>query len=203
MVAIDVMLDGTVTMNGQQGTADVSFDTLFNKLKDHHIFLTFVDGQGKKLPYSIYKEWLSRYDFTKVTLAGGISSVEDVVALHKQGIDVHVGASIYRGDITLSTYLNAILDKNINLFPMCVQGLEGNVLGILYTNRDTLKIMCDTMKLTAYSRTRKSVWVKDEKKGGVDVVSIRHNCNCDSLLVVVKDGKQDWCHDGRRSCFSI
>ena len=202
LVAIDCMLDGRVTRRGQQEIADVSALDLFDKFKDYHIFLTLVDGQGKKLPFEVYEGWLQKVKCKKLTVAGGVSSPQDAAKLHKLGIDCHVGAAIYHGDITLWGYLDSVM-KHLDLFPMCVQDVRKNVLGILYTSRCTLKLMCETMKLTAFSRSRNAIWVKDEKKGGIPVISIRHNCNCDSLLVVVGDGKEDWCHLDSKSCFTI
>lgn len=202
LVAIDCMLDGRVTCRGQQEIADVTAQELFEKFKDYHIFLTLVDGQGKKIPFDVYQDWIKKVQCRKITVAGGVSTPDDAAKLHHMGIDCHVGAAIYREDITLWSYLDSVL-KPVDLFPMCVQDVKGNVLGILHTNRETLKMTCDAMRLVAYSRSRKKIWIKDQTKSGVDVISIRHNCNCDSLLVVVGDGKHDWCHVGSGSCFTI
>jgi len=201
MVAVDCMLDGTVTKIGQQVMCDIPAQTVFEKFKNRHIFLTLVDGQGNKVPFSVLDKWIKSYDFKKLTIAGGVHSVEDVIKLDDLGIDCHVGAAIWRDEITPKNYLQKAMKPD--LIPMCVQNKMGTVLGILYTNRDTLGLMAETRKLVAFSRSRNKVWIKDEKKGGVDVLSIRHNCNRDSLLVVVEDGKDDWCHLGRSSCFSI
>jgi phosphoribosyl-AMP cyclohydrolase len=59
----------------------------------------------------------------------------------------------------------------------------------------------ETARVTYWSRSRQSFWIKGETSGHVqELVSMAIDCDRDCLLVQVKQTGPA-CHTGRRSCF--
>ena len=72
---------------------------------------------------------------------------------------------------------------------------------LAYMNAESLKISMEEGTTCFFSRSRKQLWRKGETSGNKQhIVSIRTDCDCDTLLVdVIKDGPA--CHTGSESCF--
>ncbi|MBQ8228603.1 MAG: bifunctional phosphoribosyl-AMP cyclohydrolase/phosphoribosyl-ATP diphosphatase HisIE [Clostridia bacterium] len=88
------------------------------------------------------------------------------------------------------------------LIPAIVQDhYTKKVLMLAYMNEESLKISLEEGMTCFYSRSRQELWRKGETSGNRQhIVSIRTDCDCDTLLVdVIKDGPA--CHTGSESCF--
>lgn len=104
------------------------------------------------------------------------------------------------------TDLPALLDvvsfNDDGLVPAVVQDAETDqVLMLAYMNADTLRQTLDTGRMTYWSRSRESVWVKGATSGHTQQVEeVRVDCDGDTLLFrVTQEGGA--CHTGYRSCF--
>ncbi|OGQ90136.1 MAG: phosphoribosyl-AMP cyclohydrolase, partial [Deltaproteobacteria bacterium RIFOXYC2_FULL_48_10] len=93
--------------------------------------------------------------------------------------------------------------KNNGLIPAVVQDYRtGEVLMLAYMNEEAFTETLKTGKATYYSRSRKSLWVKGETSGHVQLVKeIRVDCDLDTLLLKVEQIGGAACHKGYRSCF--
>ena len=78
---------------------------------------------------------------------------------------------------------------------------DGAVLMLGYMNAESLGITLEQKKVCFFSRSRQKLWLKGETSGNfLNVVSIKTDCDADTLLIVAKpDGPT--CHTGARSCF--
>ena len=78
---------------------------------------------------------------------------------------------------------------------------DGAVLMLGYMNEESLGITLDKKKVCFFSRSRQKLWLKGETSGNfLNVVSIKTDCDADTLLITAKpDGPT--CHTGVRSCF--
>ena len=78
---------------------------------------------------------------------------------------------------------------------------DGAVLMLGYMNEESLGITLDKKKVCFFSRSRQKLWLKGETSGNfLNVVSIKTDCDADTLLITAKpDGPT--CHTGARSCF--
>ncbi len=88
------------------------------------------------------------------------------------------------------------------LIPAIVQDhYTKKVLMLAYMNAESLEISLKEGMTCFYSRSRQELWRKGETSGNRQhIMSIRTDCDCDTLLVdVVKDGPA--CHTGSESCF--
>ncbi len=78
---------------------------------------------------------------------------------------------------------------------------DGAVLMLGYMNSESLGITLEQKKVCFFSRSRQKLWLKGETSGNfLNVVSIKTDCDADTLLITAKpDGPT--CHTGARSCF--
>ena len=77
----------------------------------------------------------------------------------------------------------------------------GEVLMLAWMNADAVARTLDTGRVTYWSRSRSSFWVKGETSGNVQrLVELRLDCDRDCLLALVEQTGPA-CHTGRRSCF--
>ena len=136
--------------------------------------------------------------------AGGISSIEEIVALDRMNVSCQLGMSIYTGKVNLADAYIAILDfeKNNGLIPTIVQDIESSqVLMLAYSNKEAVKKSLETGNTTYFSRSRKTLWTKGETSGNTQkLITSKYDCDKDSLLYkVIQTGAA--CHTERYSCF--
>lgn len=88
------------------------------------------------------------------------------------------------------------------LIPVIVQDYRsGEILMLAYMNEESFNLTIETGKMTYFSRSRQSLWVKGETSGHFQYVqSLRADCDFDTILAkVYQIGPA--CHTGSRSCF--
>ena len=87
---------------------------------------------------------------------------------------------------------------------MAVDHADGVVLILAHMNREALRRTLETKRMTYWSRSRKSLWVKGETSGNTQrMVSAHLDCDGDALVFqVVQEGVGAACHEGYRGCFS-
>lgn len=88
------------------------------------------------------------------------------------------------------------------LIPAIAQdAASGEVLMMAWMNADAVARTLETGRVTYWSRSRSSFWIKGESSGHVQaLVEMRVDCDRDCLLVLV-DQTGPACHTNRRSCF--
>ena len=88
------------------------------------------------------------------------------------------------------------------LIPCIAQdAATGEVLMFAWMNADSVAQTLETGRVTYWSRSRQSFWVKGESSGHHQrLVELRLDCDRDCLLALVtQEGPA--CHTNRRSCF--
>lgn len=88
------------------------------------------------------------------------------------------------------------------LIPVVAQDHEtGQVLMMAWMNADAVAQTLQTRRVTYWSRSRQSFWIKGETSGHIQkLVDFRLDCDRDCLLVMV-DQTGPACHTNRKSCF--
>lgn len=93
--------------------------------------------------------------------------------------------------------------KGEGLVPVIIQDektLEVLMLG--YMNDEAYQKTLSENRVTFFSRTKNRLWTKGEESGNfMDVISIKEDCDNDTLLIKVKP-QGATCHTGSRSCFN-
>lgn len=102
------------------------------------------------------------------------------------------------------TFTDPKWDKlNGALVPAIIQDARTkNVLMLGYMNQESLQKTQETGKVTFYSRSKQRLWTKGEESGNfLNVVSIKNDCDKDSLLIAV-DPVGPTCHTGSDTCWN-
>ncbi|WP_424967386.1 phosphoribosyl-AMP cyclohydrolase [Dinoroseobacter sp. S375] len=88
------------------------------------------------------------------------------------------------------------------LIPAIAQdATSGEVLMMAWMNAEAVARTLETGRVTYWSRSRQSFWIKGETSGHVQTLrDFRVDCDRDCLLVMV-DQVGAACHTNRRSCF--
>lgn len=77
----------------------------------------------------------------------------------------------------------------------------GEVLMVAWMNAEAVSRTLKTGRVTYWSRSRQSFWIKGESSGHVQrLVDFRVDCDRDCLLVLVEQHGPA-CHTNRRTCF--
>ena len=77
----------------------------------------------------------------------------------------------------------------------------GEVLMMAWMNQQAVERTLASGRVTYWSRSRQSFWIKGESSGHVqELVDLRVDCDRDCLLVTVHQTGPA-CHTNRRSCF--
>ena len=93
-------------------------------------------------------------------------------------------------------------DKQGGLLPAIIQDDKTNkVLMLGYMSKESLAKTKEIGKVTFFSRSKQRLWTKGEESGNfLYVVSIKEDCDKDTLLIKVNPGGPV-CHKGSDTCF--
>ena len=88
------------------------------------------------------------------------------------------------------------------LIPAIAQDATSHeVLMMAWMNEETVKRTLETGRVTYWSRSRQSFWIKGETSGHTqELVDFRYDCDQDCILVLINQTGAA-CHTMRRSCF--
>lgn len=138
----------------------------------------------------------------RLVVAGGVSTLEEAVALERLGCDVQLGMALYTGKVSLADSFIECLDwKKVDLVTVVAQAEDGEVLMVGYANREAFAKTFASGKLTFWSRSRNVLWTKGETSGNtLDVVRLRADCDRDTVLATVRPNGPT-CHTGAWTCF--
>ncbi|UWQ80843.1 phosphoribosyl-AMP cyclohydrolase [Leisingera sp. S132] len=92
--------------------------------------------------------------------------------------------------------------NDAGLIPCIAQDdTSGEVLMMAWMNADAVAKTLETGRVTYWSRSRQSFWIKGETSGHVqELVDLRIDCDRDCLLALVRQTGAA-CHTNRRTCF--
>jgi len=140
---------------------------------------------------------------TPVTVAGGVSTPEDVAAIDRLGADAQVGMALYKGVFSLADALAAMLhsDRPDGLWPTVVADEHGQALGLAWSNRESLAEAMRSRRGVYRSRAR-GLWVKGASSGATqELLRVDLDCDRDTLRFTVRQQDPGFCHKGSRTCF--
>ncbi len=84
---------------------------------------------------------------------------------------------------------------------VAVDAGDGSVLMLAHMNAEALRRTLETGRMTYWSRSRQTLWVKGETSGHTQrLVEARLDCDGDALVFRVEQNGAA-CHEGYRSCF--
>ncbi|MDR3114026.1 MAG: phosphoribosyl-ATP diphosphatase [Treponema sp.] len=142
-----------------------------------------------------------------LTVAGGVSTLEEIEELAAWGCDVQLGMALYTGKIDLGEAFIRSLNwkKGLSpqgvLLPVIAQSSDGQVMMTGFADPEAVAESFKRGKLCFHSRTRNTLWMKGEHSGNtLRLLRLRTDCDRDALLAVVEP-EGPVCHTGGYSCF--
>ncbi|KAF9464482.1 histidine biosynthesis trifunctional-protein [Collybia nuda] len=108
------------------------------------------------------------------------------------------GNYINIGDAFLASIVS---DRSDGFFPTIVSTVTGHSLGLVYSSTESIRESIITGK-GVYQSRRHGLWRKGETSGATqEVISIRLDCDSDSIEFRVLQHGAGFCHLNRQSCF--
>ncbi|WP_282168339.1 phosphoribosyl-AMP cyclohydrolase [Ruegeria atlantica] len=103
---------------------------------------------------------------------------------------------------TVTFDLSSLKFNDAGLIPAIAQDeASGEVLMMAWMNAEAVEKTLETRRVTYWSRSRQSFWIKGETSGHVqELIDFRVDCDRDCLLVLVRQTGAA-CHTNRRTCF--
>lgn len=200
--------DGEVVVEGWRKRTGRGILERVEELKDlvGGFLVTFVEREGRLAGTDlVLAEAIVRAagPHCRVTIAGGVTTAEEIAALDRMGADAQVGMALYTGKLDLADAIAAPLrsDRPDGLFPTVVVDERGLVLGLAWSSPDSLREAVRRRAGVYQSRSR-GLWVKGESSGATqELRRIDLDCDRDALRFVVRQHGPGFCHLERHSCF--
>lgn len=206
IAALDAV-DGDVVVEGWRTRTGRGITERMAELRDlvGGFLVTFVEREGRMqgIDLARVKEVVAAAGPARVTVAGGVTTAEEVAAIDRLGADCQVGMALYTGRLDLGDAVAAPLtsDRPDGLWPTVVTDERGVALGLVWSNAESLREAVRTRRGVYHSR-RRGLWTKGETSGAVqELVRVELDCDRDALRFVVRQSGRGFCHTGARSCW--
>jgi phosphoribosyl-ATP pyrophosphohydrolase len=170
-----------------------------------HFLITFVEREGRMggIDLERAKRIVDAAHPARVTIAGGITTADEVAALDRMGADAQIGMALYTGKLELATALAAPLhsDRPDGLWPTVVTDEQGVALGLAYSDSESLQQAVNQRRGIYRSRSR-GLWVKGKSSGNTqELLRVELDCDRDTLRFTVRQRGSGFCHLDTRTCW--
>lgn len=199
---------GEVVVEGWTKGTGTMIESRLDELRDMvgGFLVTFVETEGRMTGFDEARihAIVDRAGPTRVTVAGGVRSPGDVALADALGADAQVGMALYSGAFDLAEGFTAPLRsvREDGLWATVVTDERGVVLGLVYSDLESVRAALDTGRGVYHSRSRGGLWIKGESSGDTqDLIGIRADCDRDALVFRVRQRGGGFCHTGTRTCF--
>ena len=167
--------------------------------------VTFVEREGRLAGTDLNEaqELVEAAGDARVTIAGGVSTLEEIATLDSMGADAQVGMALYRQRMLLGDAIGAPLvsDRADGLFPTVITDERGVALGLAYSSKESLRTAVATRRGVYHSRSR-GLWRKGASSGAEqELLSVKLDCDRDALRFTVRQEQPGFCHRQTPSCW--
>jgi phosphoribosyl-AMP cyclohydrolase / phosphoribosyl-ATP pyrophosphohydrolase len=139
-----------------------------------------------------------------LTVAGGVTSIPEIVALDRLGADAQVGMALYTSRLDPVDAVVATVDyaRGNGLVPTVVcDYADGSVRMLAYSSPESLAIALREGVGAYWSRSRNAIWRKGETSGATQrLTRVEVDCDRDALIFYVEQTGST-CHTGAARCF--
>ena len=139
----------------------------------------------------------------RLTVAGGITTADEIAHLDRMGVDAQVGMALHTGRLDLAEAVTAPLtsDRMDGLWPTVVVDEHGVALGLAWSSLQSVQAALDSGEGVFRSR-RRGLWRGTEKTGKAqELLRIDLDCDRDSLRFMVRLHGDDFCQNHTHTCF--
>ena len=147
IAALDAV-DGEVVVEGWRTKTGATILSKMEELKQYvgGFLITFVEREGRLAGTNMdmVAQLVEAAGDARVTIAGGVSTCEEIAQLDRLGADAQVGMAIYTDKISLADAITAPLssDRDDGLWPTVVSDLHGSALGLCWSNQKKRRRSC-------------------------------------------------------------
>lgn len=199
--------DGEVVVKGwTSGTGEAILDRM-RRLEGlvGGFLVTFVEREGRLggTRLDLVPQLVEAAAGARVTIAGGVTTPQDIATLDGMGADAQVGMALYTGRLDLADAIAAPLrsDRPDGLWPTVVVDELGVALGLAYSSAESLREAVRTRRGVYHSRTR-GLWRKGESSGDTqELLALDADCDRDAIRFTVRQRGRGFCHVGTRTCW--
>lgn len=206
IAALDAV-HGEVVVEGWQTSTGREVVGRMRELRDlvGGFLVTFVEREGRMggVDLTEVERLVAEAGAARLTVAGGVTTPDDIAAIDRLGADAQVGMAIYTGRLSLADAIAAPLvsDRLDGLFPTVVVDESGVALGLAWSSRESLRHAVETGRGVYQSRSR-GIWVKGESSSATqDLLRIDLDCDRDAIRFTVRQRGRGFCHTGTRTCW--
>lgn len=207
IAALDA-LEGEVVVEGWRKGTGKTIGEQMDELGDYvsGYLVTFVESEGrlKGIDLDRVAEVVAKAGGRKVTVAGGVTTLEEVAAIDKLGADCQVGMALYTKHMNLADGIAAPLrsDRADGLWPTVICDEFGKSLGLAYSNKRSFREAIARAQGVYWSRSRMGLWVKGESSGATQtLLGVDLDCDRDTLRFTVRQENPGFCHKKTRDCW--
>jgi phosphoribosyl-ATP pyrophosphohydrolase len=202
--------DGDVVTHGWTTRTGASVADRMRELGGYagEFLVTFVEGegtlQGTNMERALELGEIAKEIGCRLTVAGGVKTVEEIATLDRAGIDAQIGMALYTGRFTTADAIVAMLssDRADGLYPTVVADERGMALGLAYSSAESLRVAIAERRGVYHSRSRGGIWRKGETSGATqELLRVDLDCDRDAIRFTVRQGGAGFCHNGTRTCF--
>jgi phosphoribosyl-AMP cyclohydrolase / phosphoribosyl-ATP pyrophosphohydrolase len=167
--------------------------------------VTFVEREGRLqgTDLDFAKEIRAAAGDAEVSIAGGITTADEIAQLDRLGCAAQVGMALYTGRLGLAEAFSAPLrsDRQDGLWPTVVVDERGTALGLCYSDLESLRAALEQDRGVYRSRSR-GLWIKGATSGATqELLRIDADCDRDCLRVTVRQQPPGFCHLNTRTCW--
>ena len=216
--AIDLIKEASARFGAQKMLVSLSTVDFLFKTKDflqdnvHELLImntTLLEGLENitNIPYIVQ---VDEYDFDyvlKLLKSDQIRGISGAFINNTSSDIMQIKSDLSDAGIKMDNFEPKLLWNDLKansdgLVPTVVQDFQtGEVLMVAYMNEESLNATIRTGKMTYFSRSRQSLWVKGETSGHYQYVkSLTADCDFDTILAKVSQVGVA-CHTGAPSCF--
>jgi phosphoribosyl-ATP pyrophosphohydrolase len=198
---------GKVVIEGWTQTTTSTIEEKIAQLKEYvsGFLVTFVETEGRMQGIDLQQvaqvaKWAGP---AAMTVAGGVTTREDLRAIAELGCQAQVGMALYTGRIDLAAGLWAQVksDRSDGLVSTVVCDLRGVALGLAYSSEESLRVALERGQGVYWSRNR-GLWIKGESSGNVqELMRVDLDCDRDTLRFVVDQRGAGFCHFNTTTCW--
>ncbi len=206
IAALDA-IDGEVVVDGWRTHTGRTVIDRIRELKDHvgGFLVTFVEREGRLggIDADAIGPLVDAASDTRLTIAGGVTSPDDIALLDRLGADAQVGMALYSGRLSLADAVAAPLrtDRADGLFATVVVDELGVALGLAWSSRESLRLAVEQRRGIYHSRTQ-GIRIKGETSGAVqELLRIDLDCDRDAMRFTVRQAPPGFCHEGTATCW--
>lgn len=207
IAALDAFNGEIVVKGWREGTGE----SIVERMKRLNGFvggylITFVEREGRMQGTNMEQvaELVNAAGDARVTIAGGVTTTDDIRMLHELGADAQVGMALYTGALDFADAIGAAArsDRPDGLIPTVVVDESGVALGLAYSSRDSLREAVTTRSGVYHSRSR-GLWRKGATSGATQqLIRIDLDCDSDTLRFTVRQSGDGFCHRSTATCWA-